>query len=115
MSPQPLARRCRVSISRTAVIMFAAVGLAAVPVTSAVAVTPPVSGCPAGFQTLSVATLTGLGYHVPALVDDPANGGNGDGVVCGKPINPTRADQLCGGPCGVVLYGFRDNSLTPSH
>ncbi|MDX6210415.1 MAG: hypothetical protein QOE24_2806 [Frankiales bacterium] len=116
MNPHPHVRRYGVRVSRSAVIMLAAVGLAAAPVTSAVAETPPVSGCPAGFQTLSVATLTGIGYRVPGFVDNPANGGNGDGVVCGKPINPTRTAQLCGTPCGVpVLYLFEDNSLTPFH
>jgi hypothetical protein len=116
MNAHQRARRCRIFLSRSAVIMLASVGAAAVPVTAAVAATPPVSGCPAGFQTLSVATLTGLGYRVPGFVDDPANGGNGDGVICGKPINPTRTAQLCGIPCGVpVLYLFEDNRLTPWH
>jgi hypothetical protein len=96
--------------------MLAAIGLAAAPVTPAVALTPPVSGCPAGYQTLDVATLLTIGYRVPALLDDPANGGNGDGLVCGKPINPVKAALLCGGPCGVpVLYYFRENSVTPSY
>ena len=100
----------------SAAIMRAAAGVAAIPATSAVAVTPPVSGCPAGYQVLDVSTLTGLGYHVPALVDDPANGGNGDGTVCGKPVNPTRTAQLCGTPCDVgIIYDFRDNTLTPLH
>jgi hypothetical protein len=116
MNPHRPAPLFRLYVLRSAVIMLAAIGLAAAPVTSAVALTPPVSGCPAGYQTLDVATLLTIGYRVPALLDDPANGGNGDGVVCGKPINPTRTDQLCGIPCPVpVLYGFRDNDVTPLH
>jgi hypothetical protein len=116
MNPHWPAPLFRLFVSRSAVIVLAAMGLAAAPLTSAVALTPPVSGCPAGFQTLDVATLLTMGYHAPALVDDPANGGNGDGAICGKPINPTRTAQLCGSPCGVpVLYAFRDNTLTPAH
>lgn len=110
--------RYRHSIGRRVVVGFAACGLSALAYipASAAAQTPPVTGCPAGFNTLLVADLIPMGYHVPLLIDDPANGGNGDGVVCGKPINPTRAAEICGGPCGVpVLYGFRENTLTPWH
>lgn len=78
---------------------------------------PSETGCPAGYQTLSVSWLESQGpYKVPAQLDDPANGGNGDGLVCGKPINPTRAPKLCGGPCAVpVQYEFSDNNRTPLH
>ena len=109
--------RYRHSVWRWVVIAFAACGLSAlVYAPPGAAQTPPVTGCPAGWDTLLVADLIPLGYHVPLLVDDPVNGGNGDGVVCGKPINPTRAAAICGGPCGVpILYNFRENDLTPAH
>lgn len=117
MSAHQATPRYRRALSRWTVMVFAAVGVAAVPATSAVAAqTPLETGCPAGFQTLSVATLLGLGYRAPGQIDDPANGGNADGMICGNPINPTRAAQICGGPCSVpVLYEFRDNTLTPLH
>jgi len=53
-------------------------------------------GCPHGFSALSVAELTSEGYLLPAATDDPTNGGNGNGVICGRPIgyrdpaDPTR-------------------------
>jgi hypothetical protein len=53
-------------------------------------------GCAHGFTALSVADLTAQGYLLPAATDDPANGGNGNGVICGRPIgyrdpaDPTR-------------------------
>jgi hypothetical protein len=88
------------------------------PATSVGAVaTPPQTGCSAGFQTLSVSWLESQGpYQAPARLDDPANGGNADQLVCGKTINPTRTAKLCGTPCDVpVLYEFADNNLTPWH
>ena len=106
----------------------AALGTAAVAVLAPLAVlwsgapagavdTPPQTGCPAGYQTLSVSWLESQGpYMLPAILDDPANGGNDDGYVCGLPLPDAAAVQLCGGPCGVpVLYQFRDNNLTPRH
>ena len=63
--------------------------------TTPAAAAPPNTGCatgnrdsdqPHGILLLSVSDLTALGHHVPALIDDPANGGNGDGFVCGIPL-----------------------------
>lgn len=71
---------------------------------------PKDTGCPAGWDTLQVAELTALGYHVGEFVDQP---GNNDGVVCGRVINDVRSDQICGGPCRVpILYSFTDNTVT---
>jgi len=70
---------------------------------------------PPVFRTLSVSWLENQG-QLPARLDDPANFGNGDQLVCGKPINDTRTAKLCGTPCDVpVLYLFADNNLTPRH
>jgi hypothetical protein len=76
---------------------------------------PPSTGCPAGYQLLSVQTLTAEGYTVPALVDSPTSGllsygkpGNGDGYVCGVP----RGNQLT--PFGLPVYEFIDNTLPAS-
>jgi hypothetical protein len=73
-----------------------------------VAANPTETGCPTAYQVLSVADLTALGYHLPAQLDDPANGGNGDGLVCGLPL----PDASCGPECPVpVYYNFFDNNL----
>lgn len=78
---------------------------------------PPETGCPAGYLTLSASWLESQGpYQLPARRDDPANGGNGDQLVCGKPINDPRTAKLCGTPCDVpVRYLFADDNLTPRH
>ena len=53
-------------------------------------------GCAKGFRSLSVAELAAEGYVLPVTTDDPANGGNGNGIICGRPIgyrdpaDPTR-------------------------
>jgi hypothetical protein len=80
-----------------------------------------VSGCPAGYQLLSVPTLTADGYHLPALIDDPnvdlgnpnskawnSQPGNGDGFVCGRPEG-NRTTSF-----GGQLYLFVDNQLPAS-
>ncbi len=71
----------------------------------------PSNGCPAGYQLLSVKTLSGAGYRVPAQVDSPISGvtsfgqpGNGDGYVCGVQLGK----QV--GPFGPI-YNFIDNQL----
>jgi hypothetical protein len=76
---------------------------------------PPPNGCPAGYQLLSVRTLTAEGYMVPALVDSPTSGlksfgqpGDGDGWVCGHQLG----NQLT--PFGLPVYNFIDNQLPAS-
>ena len=76
---------------------------------------PPPSGCPAGYQLLSVQTLTAEGYKVPALVDSPTSGvksfghpGDGDGWVCGHQLG----NQLT--PFGLPVFDFTDNQLPAS-
>jgi hypothetical protein len=72
----------------------------------------PTNGCPAGYQLLSVATLTSEGYKLPARIDSPTSGllsfgrpGNGDGLVCGLPLGNRTTDF--GGP----IYEFVDDTL----
>jgi hypothetical protein len=78
--------------------------------------TPKSTGCPEGYLTLSIADLLNVfPYRVPGMVDDPANGGNGDGIVCGNPLNAERSGTFCGGTCPATIYSFRDNNLTPGH
>ena len=81
------------------------------------AAAPPSNGCATerrssdleqGVLLLSVAELTALGYRVPALLDDPANAGNGDGFVCGVPLGNQTT------PRATQLYQFFDNDLGPA-
>jgi hypothetical protein len=100
----------------TAILSIGAWSVAGSALASDETSTPSQTGCPAAYSLLSVADLTAQGYHLPQKLDDPANGGNNDGQVCGRPVQQQAADQHCGGPCPVpVLYDFRDDTLTPSH
>lgn len=73
---------------------------------------PTTNGCPSGWEALQVAALTPLGYGLPSRIDSLANGGNGDGVVCGKPVS--SAEQTARFSTETVLiFDFRDNNLQP--
>ena len=61
-----------------------------------------------GMLQFAVTDLTALGYRVPGIIDDPANGGNGDGFVCGVPMGNLTT------PGGNQLYLFFDNVLGPA-
>jgi hypothetical protein len=74
---------------------------------------PVVNGCPAGMEAIRVADFPSE-YKVPAIVDNPANGGNGDGIVCAKPLTPQeQAARLPNAP--VLIFNFTDNTRTPAH
>jgi hypothetical protein len=74
---------------------------------------PVVNGCPAGFEAIQLADFPSQ-YKVPAIVDSAANGGNGDGIVCGKPLTPQ--EQAARLPSATVLiFDFTDNNRTPAH
>jgi hypothetical protein len=74
---------------------------------------PVGNGCPAGFQAMQVSDFPAP-YRVPAFLDDPANGGNNDGTVCAKQLS--AAEQAARFPnAPVVIFNFRDNTLTPAH
>lgn len=82
---------------------------------TAAAQTPAETGCPAGFQTLSVDWLESQSsnYRLPRRLDEA---GNQDGYVCGKPRNDQAAANYCDGPCPVpTLYDFQENDRTPGH
>ena len=71
------------------------------------AATPVENGCPAANAPISVAQLEASGpYQVPRRIDDPANGGNGDGWVCAFPL----PDTVFGG-LGFTVYQFHENNL----
>lgn len=106
------------SISTALVAAGAAAALLVVPDLARGDSLPMQTGCPAAFDLLSVSDLeaASTNYHLPAKLDDPANGGNGDGRVCGKAVNPQAAANFCNGPCDVpILYDFTEDDLTPSH
>lgn len=72
---------------------------------------PATNGCPAGWEALQVSDLTPLGYRLPARIDSLANGGNGDGTVCGKPFSTGEEVARTSGETVPVVFDFRDNSL----
>lgn len=77
--------------------------------------TPPQTGCPAAAQAFDVATLTGLGYQVPATLD---SSGNRNGIVCGIRFNDQAALQIFGPITCLAKIGcflWSDDSLTSRH
>jgi hypothetical protein len=75
---------------------------------AAFAATPVDNGCPASAALLSVAELEATGpYQLPGRLDDPANGGNGDGYICGFPL----PDPALGPGLDFTIYQFYENNL----
>jgi hypothetical protein len=96
-------------------IILASVGAAAlaIPTGAVFAATPVDSGCPASSEPVSVAYIESLGdYHVPGRLDDPANGGNGDGYVCAFPLPEAVATAwgLAFGNTDLIYQFFENNS-----
>jgi hypothetical protein len=79
------------------------------------AATPVTTGCPAGYSLFAVGTPP---YRVPAQLDNPANGGNGDGYVCARAFPDAVRDAFCAagrGGClleqlGLPLYLFGEDN-----
>jgi hypothetical protein len=72
---------------------------------------PQTNGCPAGWEALALSDLAPYGYQVPSMLDASANGGNGDGVVCGHPWTAAeQAARLPNAPVPVI-FDFQDNQL----
>jgi hypothetical protein len=96
--------------SLRAITQAAAVGLLVATSASAVfASTPVQNGCPASAQLTSVAALEASGpYQLPARLDDPANGGNGDGWICAFPL-PDAMSTAQG--VNFTIYQFFENNL----
>lgn len=70
------------------------------------AATPVQNGCPASAEVTSVASLEASGpYRLPRILDDPANGGNGDGWICAFPLPEAVAEG------GFTIYQFFENNL----
>jgi hypothetical protein len=71
------------------------------------AATPVQNGCPAAAELVSVAALEASGpYQLPGILDDPANGGNGDGWICAFPL----PESVQGG-ASFTIYQFFENNL----
>jgi len=95
-------------------LILVAVGAAALVIPASVFAANPVDdGCPASSELVSVAYIESLGdYHVPGRIDDPANGGNGDGMICAFPLPGAVADAygLAFGNTDPI-YQFFENNL----
>jgi hypothetical protein len=90
-------------------------GMLALSPAAATAATPKDTGCPSGFQLLSLEFLREEGGYMRPFVLDAE--GNEDGFVCGKPDNDVVFAIFCPDGCGgiPILYNFADNDLTPEH
>ena len=73
---------------------------------AAAAATPVENGCPASTELTSVAQLEASGpYQLPGRLDDPANGGNGDGWICAFAL-PEQVQS----EGGFQIYQFFENN-----
>ena len=97
------------SISRSLVVAAAAAAFVLAPAAVAAAVATPVdNGCPAANAPISVAQLEASGpYTLPRLLDDPANGGNGDGWICAFEL----PGAVFGGGLEFTYYQYHENNL----
>jgi hypothetical protein len=69
---------------------------------------PTVNGCPAGSEALALSDLAKYPYHLPFVLDAS---GNGDGIVCGKPLSPKeQAVRFPEAPVPIV-FDFTENGL----
>ena len=95
-------------IAMSGLLAVALLGRAPHPAAAVPARTPVETGCPAGYERLSVAALVSLGYRLPISLDAA---GNNDGWVCGHAFADAAAAQLCP-DCPVdILYLFEENDL----
>lgn len=89
---------------------LAAAGVLLIAAPAVVSATPVEDGCPTSGLLTSVADLLALGdYGVPGRIDDPANGGNGDGFVCAFPL--PDAVRIAWGQ-EITMYMFNENTRT---
>lgn len=87
----------------------AALGLLALPLPATAVETPVATGCPAGWELINVAEFTAKGYRAPAFLDNPANGGNADGFVCGLAMPDAFREARFPNAPVAVIYLFGDN------
>ena len=97
---------------RNAVVVAVAAVSFGVPMVGVASAHPLTDGCPSGFPGQTLDAWAAQGYpNAPRFTDDPANGGNGDTIVCGRELGNGTAKK---NPRGQVLYEFRDNNLPPA-
>ncbi len=81
--------------------------------------TPVETGCPAGFSLFAVPVPGTSPYGLPARLDDPANGGNGDGYVCALQLPIAVVAAYCNHlepracrleELGLPLYEFTEDN-----
>lgn len=90
------------ALAATATLLIALPGVASA--------TPVQDGCPSSGQLTLIADLLTQGdYGVPGRIDDPANGGNGDGYVCAFPL--PDAVRIAWGQ-EIQMYMFNENTRT---
>jgi hypothetical protein len=83
----------RIKIIALGLLLAAASAGAVGPAQADVSQTPVSTGCPAGYELMSVAAMEATGpYHLPREVDA---GGNNNGLVCAKPQPDAVRDSLC--------------------
>lgn len=100
--PIPVLRVVAASVlSMSGALLVAPMGIAG-------AATPKVTGCPSGFERITVADAEAAGYNpVPRRADE---GGNNNGIVCRNPLPEVQVELVCGTPCHVdVIYLWRDD------
>ena len=98
-----------------ALVAGAAAAVAVGTASADVSRTPVATGCPAGFSLFAVGTFP---YKVPARLDNPANGGNGDSYLCALALPDAVRDAFCsarGEGClleqlGLPLYLFAEDN-----
>jgi hypothetical protein len=84
--------------------------LAGLGTTAANAATPVETGCPAGYDTVRVDVWVALGYAGIVQLDDPANGGNGDGILCHRQLNDVQREKFCATrTCPEIVYWWVEN------
>lgn len=74
----------------------------------AVAGTPVETGCPASAELTELVDFDASIYRLPVRLDDPANGGNGDGWICAFPL-PDATRVAMG--AAHTIYQFYENNL----
>lgn len=74
----------------------------------AVAGTPVETGCPASAALTELGDFDSSIYRLPSRLDDPANGGNGDGWTCAFPL-PDAMRVAMGAE--HTIYQFYENNL----
>jgi hypothetical protein len=73
---------------------------------------PHANGCPSGWEALDTGVLASYGYGA-GTIDLTANGGNGDGIICGKPWTDAEQAARLPGAERPVIFDFQDNNLPP--